>query len=189
MEETQFNLGKPSCGGNNPTLSHSNKFFLSNFVSESNIHLNIPIHDSPSVSQIMPVSGCADLTASFENFGRVHCHYDHTFGLVHEKRLRRMISNRESARRSRLRKKKQIEDLQSQVDHLRSQNGQMSEKLLALFENNQQVMEENKQLKEKVASLQAMVTNFFSTFQHAGVVEVGSGSSSMKSEGNGTINQ
>lgn len=103
-----------------------------------------------------------------------------------------MISNRESARRSRLRKKKQIEDLQSQVDHLRHQNSQMSEKLLGLFENNQQVMEENAQLKEKVASLQAVVANFFSTIRHVDAdeaVEVGSGGSSMKSEANGTINQ
>ncbi|KAI4341482.1 hypothetical protein MLD38_026201 [Melastoma candidum] len=135
MEEAQFSLGKTSCS-NNTTPSHANKFFLSNFLSESNPHLNIPIHDSPSVLQFVPVSGCADLAAPFENFGRVHCHYDHAFGFGHEKRLRRMISNRESARRSRLRKKKQIEDLQSQVDHLRNQNGQMSEKLLGLFENN-----------------------------------------------------
>ncbi|KAI4365843.1 hypothetical protein MLD38_021792 [Melastoma candidum] len=69
----------------------------------------------------------------------------------------------------------------------------MSEKLLALFESNQQAMEENAQLKEKVASLQIVVSSSFAPIRSndmgEAAVDVGLGSSSTKSEGNGTLSQ
>ncbi|KAI4374503.1 hypothetical protein MLD38_012489 [Melastoma candidum] len=110
----------------------------------------------------------------------------------HKKKLRRVTSSRESGRRSRIWKKKQIEDQQFQVSHLRNNKTPMSEKLLALFESNQQVMEHNAQLKEKVASLQVIVSSSFAPLRSNGMgeaaVDVGSGSSGTKSEGTGTLN-
>ncbi|KAL1534228.1 hypothetical protein AAHA92_30435 [Salvia divinorum] len=49
-----------------------------------------------------------------------------------ERRLRRMISNRESARRSRWRKKKRQEDLASEADRLRLENRELENRLSAL---------------------------------------------------------
>ncbi|KAK4766993.1 hypothetical protein SAY86_014744 [Trapa natans] len=81
------------------------------------------------------------------------------------RRLRRMISNRESARRSRLRKKKQIEELQCQVEHLRATNHHLSEKLIGLLEANQHFLQENTDLKEKLTSLQVIVSDLLAPFK------------------------
>ncbi|KAL3716634.1 hypothetical protein ACJRO7_008247 [Eucalyptus globulus] len=93
-------------------------------------------------------------------------HFDHVSNAIHERRLRRMISNRESARRSRLRKKKQIEELQIQVNQLRGANNNLSEKLIGLLESNQQILQENVQLKEKVSSLQVIVSDLLAPFRN-----------------------
>lgn len=46
-----------------------------------------------------------------------------------ERKRKRMLSNRESARRSRIRKQKQIEDLVNEVSALQKDNSQLSEKI------------------------------------------------------------
>ncbi|MBA0790726.1 hypothetical protein Gohar_015357 [Gossypium harknessii] len=46
-----------------------------------------------------------------------------------ERKRKRMLSNRESARRSRIRKQKQLEDLVNEVSALQKDNGQLSEKI------------------------------------------------------------
>lgn len=58
-----------------------------------------------------------------------------------------------------MRKKRQIEELQSQVDQLLTMNHQLSEKVIRLLESNHQVMQENGQLKEKVSSLQLVLSD------------------------------
>ncbi|ESQ31848.1 hypothetical protein EUTSA_v10005347mg [Eutrema salsugineum] len=74
-----------------------------------------------------------------------------------DRRARRMVSNRESARRSRMRKKRQIEELQQQVEQLMMLNHHLSEKVINLLESNHQVMQENSQLKEKVSYFQLLM--------------------------------
>lgn len=102
---------------------------------------------------------------SFDPDTRDPHHQQHCIPLHDSRRLKRMISNRESARRSRLRKKKQIEELQGQVDHLRVANDQLSKKLIALLETNHQILQENTGLKEKVSSLQAIVADLLTPFR------------------------
>ncbi|KAJ0248745.1 Basic leucine-zipper 70 [Hirschfeldia incana] len=74
-----------------------------------------------------------------------------------ERRARRIVSNRESARRSRMRKKKQIEELQQQVEQLMTLNHNLSEKVINLLESNHQILQENSQLKERVSSFQLLM--------------------------------
>ncbi|XP_023001142.1 basic leucine zipper 43-like [Cucurbita maxima] len=97
-------------------------------------------------------------SASCDTALDVHRH--HHLSVMAERKLRRMISNRESARRSRMRKKKQIEELQYQVGQLEGSNRQLSEKLIQLLECNQQILHENAELRRKVSSLQIILTDF-----------------------------
>lgn len=83
-----------------------------------------------------------------------HHHYQQQPSVVmdQEKRQRRMLSNRESAKRSRIRKRNQIEELQKQVEQLMASNHYFSGKVISLLENNRQILQENSQLKETVST-------------------------------------
>ncbi|KAK8636106.1 hypothetical protein V6N13_004816 [Hibiscus sabdariffa] len=54
---------------------------------------------------------------------------DPRYANIDEKKRKRMLSNRDSARRSRIRKQKQLEDLVNEVSALQKDNGQLSEKI------------------------------------------------------------
>lgn len=74
--------------------------------------------------------------------------------IVHdERKQRRMISNRESARRSRMRKQRHLDELWSQVLRLRSDNHSLLEKLNQMSESHDRVAQENARLKEEAADL------------------------------------
>lgn len=77
--------------------------------------------------------------------------------LINERKRRRMISNRESARRSRIRKQRQLDELWSQVVWLRNENCQLVDRLNDASENQNRLAEENAQLKEEVSELRQML--------------------------------
>lgn len=68
-----------------------------------------------------------------------------------------MISNRESARRSRMRKQKHLDELWSQVVRLRTENHQLINKLNHATECHDQVLQENAQLKEEASELRQLL--------------------------------
>lgn len=120
--------------------------FSGRFLSNSQFH--VPVHIFSPNTSVSPRSGSA-LDEARET----------PASIINEKRLKRVISNRESARRSRMRKKKLIEELQAQVNHVQTVNHQLSEKLISLLESNHQIVQENSQLKEKVSSLQLVISD------------------------------
>lgn len=70
-----------------------------------------------------------------------------------------MISNRESARRSRMRKQKHLDELWSQVVWLRNENHQLIDKLNHFSETHDKMVQENAQLKEETTGLRQMITD------------------------------
>ncbi|KAL4638373.1 hypothetical protein ACB092_03G141500 [Castanea dentata] len=83
---------------------------------------------------------------------------EHQLSIIDERKQRRMISNRESARRSRMRKQKHLDELWSQVLRLRTENHTLIDKLNRVTESHEQVLQENARLKEEVVDLRQMLT-------------------------------
>ncbi|KAF7124536.1 hypothetical protein RHSIM_Rhsim12G0147000 [Rhododendron simsii] len=75
------------------------------------------------------------------------------------RRHRRKLSNRESARRTRLRRKKQIEELQSQKSQLTTTNQKLTEELINLSQCINKIFQENAQLKEEISFLRGFISN------------------------------
>ncbi|GFQ07959.1 basic leucine zipper 43 [Phtheirospermum japonicum] len=68
-----------------------------------------------------------------------------------------MISNRESARRSRMRKQRQLDELWAQVARLRNENHNLIEKVNGLSESHERAVRENQCLKEEASDLREMI--------------------------------
>lgn len=78
--------------------------------------------------------------------------------IIDDRKQRKKISNRESARRSRMRKQRQLDELWSQVMWLRNENHQLLHKLNRALESHEKVVEENAQLKEEAFELKKMIS-------------------------------
>ncbi|XP_050266351.1 basic leucine zipper 4-like [Quercus robur] len=78
-----------------------------------------------------------------------------------ERRLRRMISNRESARRSRWRKKKHVENLSSQMNRLELENQELKKRLGSALRQCHVVWGENERLRFESVALQARLSNLY----------------------------
>lgn len=73
--------------------------------------------------------------------------------MVDERRQRRMLSNRESARRSRMRKQKHLDELRAQVAHMRGENRQILNSFDILTQRYSHALEENRVLKAQAMEL------------------------------------
>ncbi|KAG8366986.1 hypothetical protein BUALT_Bualt16G0025500 [Buddleja alternifolia] len=101
-----------------------------------------------------PQSTCFSSTYSTSDEGD-----EQQLSIINERKQRRMLSNRESARRSRMRKQKHLDELWSQVVWLRNENHQLLEKLNHASERHDQVIQENAQLKDEALELRQMLTD------------------------------
>ncbi|GLJ40167.1 hypothetical protein SUGI_0823820 [Cryptomeria japonica] len=73
--------------------------------------------------------------------------------IIDERKQRRMLSNRESARRSRMRKQKHLDELRAQVAHMRAENRQMMSRFEIVSRSYNQLLEENRVLKSQTFEL------------------------------------
>ncbi|KAL2460109.1 basic leucine-zipper 44 [Abeliophyllum distichum] len=73
--------------------------------------------------------------------------------LMDQRKRKRMISNRESARRSRLRKQKQLDDLMARVAQLRKENSQILSSINVTTHHYLNIDAENSILRAQVAEL------------------------------------
>ncbi|CAI9780802.1 unnamed protein product [Fraxinus pennsylvanica] len=69
--------------------------------------------------------------------------------IIDERKRRRMISNRESARRSRMRKQKDLENLRNKVNSIRIGNQELMNRLRLILYNDQIVRRENERLQSE----------------------------------------
>lgn len=72
---------------------------------------------------------------------------------INVRKKRRMLSNRESARRSRLRKQQHLDELRAQVAHIRAANGQIMDKFNIVSQRYAQITEENHLLRSEALEL------------------------------------
>ncbi|XVE78613.1 hypothetical protein DITRI_Ditri13aG0160200 [Diplodiscus trichospermus] len=131
------------------SMNHSNApaFELNKF---SNPLYNFYI---PPQLEISPYSSCISSNSTSDEAD------EQQLGLINERKQRRMISNRESARRSRMRKQRHLDELWSQVIWLRNENHQLIDKLNHVSESHDKVLQENAQLKEEASELRQMLSD------------------------------
>ncbi|KAI3677425.1 hypothetical protein L2E82_51710 [Cichorium intybus] len=92
--------------------------------------------------------------------------------IIDERKQRRMISNRESARRSRMRKQKHLDELWLQVVWLRNENHQLVDKLNKFSGTHDHVLQENAQLKEEASELREMVNKLQLNGTYPGLMDL-----------------
>lgn len=79
--------------------------------------------------------------------------------VMEERKRRRMISNRESARRSRMRKQKHLVNLRFQVNRFRMENRELNHKLQFLVHHRNRVRTENDWLRSEQTRLRQRLYN------------------------------
>lgn len=88
-----------------------------------------------------------------------HSHSDRAIYSVDERKYRRMLSNRESARRSRWRKKRHLENLSSQVNRLRLENRNLKNRLGLVARQCHVAWTENDRLRSESFALWARLSD------------------------------
>ncbi|KAK4770966.1 hypothetical protein SAY87_031498 [Trapa incisa] len=86
-------------------------------------------------------------------------------GSEDERKRRRMISNRESARRSRWRKKQHLEELTEQLDRFTAENRELKNQLYQVMNQCHLVMMENQRLRSECADLTSRLSHLYRTMK------------------------
>ncbi|KAK8674190.1 hypothetical protein V6N13_112486 [Hibiscus sabdariffa] len=121
----------------------------SNRFSNPVYNLYIP----PQLHEISPYSSCISSNSTSDEAD------EQQLSLIIERKQRRMISNRESARRSRMRKQRHLDELLAQVVWLRNENHQLLDRLNHVSESHESALQENTQLKEEASELRRMISD------------------------------
>lgn len=125
----------------------------------STLHINGFLRPTTHYQISPPIHEFTPPSSSFSNTSTSDEAEEQQQSIIDERKHRRMISNRESARRSRMRKQKHLDELWSQVIRLQSENRQLIEKLNHVSDSHNQVVLENTRLKEEASKLRQMVSN------------------------------
>lgn len=94
---------------------------------------------------------------------KTHVELKPTESVMEERKRRRMISNRESARRSRMRKQRHLDNLRNQVNRFRMENRELNNRLQFLLHHSNRLRTENEWLRSERTLLRqklATITQF-----------------------------
>ncbi|XP_058113316.1 basic leucine zipper 43-like [Magnolia sinica] len=144
----------------NPTIHSSNFTTIQNNTPTFHFSRFFALHPSPSFQT--PTSVCQFTSQALSSLSNKSTSDDAEEypGIADEiKKHRRMISNRESARRSRIRKKKHLDQLLVQIIQLRDQNCQLLDKLNHMEDWNDRILQENGLLREEASNLHQTLRN------------------------------
>lgn len=89
---------------------------------------------------------------------------------IDERKQKRMLSNRESARRSRMRKQQHLDELRAEAAHLRAENSHMLTKFNIASQKYMQLEEENSLLRSYAMDLSLKLQSLTMAMQWAGVL-------------------
>ncbi|KAK3031801.1 hypothetical protein RJ639_036953 [Escallonia herrerae] len=150
-------------GGIHSLAPDSPSAFSTNFgLNQNNVsalHFSNFINNIQNFQSSIPVHEFTPQSSSFSNNSTSDEAEEHQLSIIDERKQRRMISNRESARRSRMRKQKHLDELWSQVVRLRTENHSLMNKLNHVSETHDRVLGENARLKEEASNLRQMLTD------------------------------
>ncbi|XP_044494551.1 basic leucine zipper 43-like [Mangifera indica] len=125
-----------------------------------NLHLNMLLTSLPN-SLIPPLPGhefTSQASSLSNNSSTSDEAEEQQLRIIDERKQRRMISNRESARRSRMRKQKHLDELWAQVVRLRTENHNLIDRLNYVSECHERVLQENARLKDEASDLRQMLS-------------------------------
>ena len=111
---------------------------------------------SPPQEPVFSFSGSDNSTpkTNSSDDGEMNPAAEYDVVMVDERKRRRMISNRESARRSRMRKQKHLENLRNQLNRFKTGNKELTNRLRVLNLHGQLLREENQSLRYESVMLQ-----------------------------------
>ncbi|XP_058113318.1 basic leucine zipper 43-like [Magnolia sinica] len=142
----------------NPTVHPSHFTSVQNNTSTFNFSRFFSLHSSPSFQTPPSCQFTSQTSSSLSNNSTSDDAEEHP-RITDEKKRRRMISNRESARRSRIRQKKHLNELMVQVIKLRDQNCKLIIKLNHMEDCNDRILRENSLLREEASNLRQTLQN------------------------------
>ncbi|CAL9755116.1 unnamed protein product, partial [Musa acuminata subsp. burmannicoides] len=140
-------------------LAINSEIFLSGFMITSTLRRSTHLVQSFSVVFLywFYVSPCSMAspggTSSGSSLLQTSGSEEDLQALMDQKRQKRMISNRESARRSRMRKQKHLDDLTAQLNQLRKENSRILTSLTLTTRHHSAVEAENSVLRTQMVEL------------------------------------
>ncbi|XP_071735716.1 basic leucine zipper 43-like [Rutidosis leptorrhynchoides] len=141
-----------------PSCNISTNF--TSFQNDVELFTNLPYYQQPSSNPQMPMYNLYQQSSplSYNNSSTSDEADENQISIINDRKKRRMISNRESARRSRMRKQKQLDELCTYVMQLRNENHGLIDKMNRFLETREQVIQENDKLKKETNELRQLLS-------------------------------